>query len=513
MRRSRALQAVTATQMVLLLFANGCSTPPPRLVRATWVAGTVAPEFDPHGPSDPLRESLERALARGLTDLDADDRVQPALAERWVWSADRCTLRFELRPDLRFADGSPVLADHIREALLAGLARTDHRRSAHLLAAVRGVGSRSRRDATPVGIEARDARTLVLTLTRPDPMLPAKLALPGMSAPWRQDSAGWAGASGCGPYRVLRAEGERALWLVKHASASGAMASVDTLEVRFESAAARVRSRMREGAADVVWPLPPPLLTADPPPGYERVQWAARPERRLVLVLRQDRPPFSRPDRRLTLLRAADVRGLAEMLGPAAGPVGEWLPGGGATAPLGPAALRRESAAGLSEVPRSFHFRLGFDADGPAARIASRLEERFGGIGLYVELAPLRGERRARQMRAGDGPEALLVECRAFFPGAAEALAPYVESPSGVPLAGFRTGWRPRDLAAALGDPGPLDPVRARERMEEERSLLPIARLDWTRAQRTGAVGVRSHPRFGLEYTDLRQVVGADIGH
>ncbi len=521
MRRSRRAHALAFAALLFVCCASGCTPPPAAPTRATWLAAAPAPAFDPHGPSDPLRESLERAVGRGLTDLDSSDAVLPALAEHWQWSADRCTLRFVLRGGLRFADDSLVTAAHVREALLAGLARTDHRRSTHLLAAVRGVGVRPRRGAppAPIGIEAPDARSLVFTLTRPDSLLPAKLALPGVSTPWHVTGEGWEGAAGCGPYRVLRAEGARALWLVRRTSGGMADATVDTLEVRFEPSAARVRARLRDASVDAVWPLPPPLLAGDPPPGYALVRWATRPERRLVLVLRQDRPPLTRPDRRRVLLRAAEGRGLAEALGPSASAVREWVPGGGATAPLRPPAVRREGAgreqaAGPSpESARSFHVHLGFDADGAAARLAPRLEERFGAAGVYVEPMPLRGDRRATRLRAIDGPEAMLVEVQTLFPGAAEALAPFAESETGVPLGGFRTGWRPRDLAGALVGAEPLDPALARLRLEEAQSVLPIARLDGSRLARVGSAGARSHPRFGLEYTDLRRGGSVDFGH
>lgn len=512
-RCPHALSRALLRSLVLVCLLGGCAAPPPVPVRATWVASVAPPTFDPHGPSDLVRESLERALGRGLTDLDSNDTVVPALARRWWWSADRCTLRFQLHPGLRFSDDSLLLASHVREAILAGLARTDHRRSAHLLAAVRGVVVRRARVPEPIGVIAVDATTLEFTLTRPDSMLPAKLALPGVSTPWRVTAGGWGEVVGCGPYRVIRVDGADRLTLVRRPFPGRARATVDTLEVRFVASAARVRSLLRDGATDVVWPLPSPLMATDPPKGYSAVRWPATPERRLVLVLREDRPPLTRADHRLAMLRAVEPRTLLPALGHSSAAVSEWLPGGGGAAPLRPAPVRSEGATAAQDSRRSFHVRLGYEADGAGSRVAAILEERFAAAGLYVRLQPLRGASGAAMMRAPDGPEALLVTVQPLFPGLADALASFADSPSGVGLHGFRTGWRPNDLLGVLSGADSLEPTQAMTRLEAERVALPIARLDWLRFERSGAAGARSDPRFGLEYTELRRVGVDDIGH
>lgn len=495
---------------IIVSATHGCTPPPERRVSEILVAGVPRPEFDPQGPPDPLRESLERALARGLTDVTEGGVVIPDLAEGWAWSADRCTLRFTLREGLRYPDDSLVTASHVRDALLAGLERTDHRRSAHLLAAVRGVGASRGRTRPPVGIEAPDARTLELTLTQPDSLLPLKLALAGISAPWRNLAGGWEGASGCGPYRLAARAGGTSLRLVRRETPLPSVATVDTLEVRFVPSAPRVRDLMRDAVPDAVWPLPPALLDADAPSGYRRLQVRPIPERRLVLVLRADRPPLNRLDRRLKLARVAESRSLLTRLGRTGAPVGEWVEGGGAAspvrvAPTEPATATRPRSSGGPAVPGSFHFRLAFDVDGAAARVAEALVERWAEEGIYVDREPIRRSRLALEALARSGPQALLVVVQPLLTGPAEAIAPYAESPAGVPLAGFRTGWRPRDLVPVFQGRESLGPAEARERLEEERVAIPIARLDWARMERGGGGGARSHPRFGLEYTELRE--------
>ena len=187
---ARPRSALAASLGLLLVLGAssgaGCAgRSPARGTSCVWVAGRPEPAFDPAGPPDPLRWSLERLLARGLVEEDSSGALVPGAAERWEWSADSLTLTFHLRPGLAFADGSPCASADFGRALVAGLGREDHGSRAWLLGAVSGVERvRAGRPLPPLGVETPDARTLVLRLARRDPLLLAKLALPGLGAPW-----------------------------------------------------------------------------------------------------------------------------------------------------------------------------------------------------------------------------------------------------------------------------------------------------------------------------------------
>lgn len=522
-RRSRTPIAIAIVIAAASLAAAACEPPPAPATRAAWLAAAPMPSFDPYGPPEPLRHALERLLARGLTDVDSSGAVVGALAESWTWSADRCTLRFRLRSGLTDANDSLITASDVRDAVLAGLARTDHRRAAHLLAAVAGVAAPRGRKSVAPGIRASDASTLEFTLTRPDSLLPLKLALPGLSAPWRTDTAAWLGAAGCGPYRVVAERHGRSLTLARRDSPLPAVATVDTLTIQFVRGAQPVRDRLRRREPDLVWPLPPDLLDADPPEGYVAGLAAARPERRLVLVLRADRPPLTQLDRRARLLADSESRGSLARLGRAAQPIEPPVSGaqrglGPRRPPPRPVAASPGLERGITRIrdrdaPGSFHVRLGYDADSPAARLAPLLEERWAERGLYAEREPLVGARVHERSMARDGPQAMLVLVQPPLEGPAEAIAPLVESARGVPMAGFRTGWRPRELEVALESGTGFDPEAARLRLEQDRVAAPLARLDWAWFERTGPPTARLHPRFGLEYTELRRPATAATGH
>src|SRR5262249_31214045 len=153
---------------------------------------------------------------------DSSGRIRSALADSIGVSADSLRWTFRLRRDLRFTDGSPVTSANVRDALVAGLAREDHATRAWLLSAVAGVRSGGAGRALPApGLALPDARTLVVTLARADRRLLEKLAVPGVSTPWKVRSGAWAQAVGVGPYRVAEDRAERSLTLVAAAPVAG----------------------------------------------------------------------------------------------------------------------------------------------------------------------------------------------------------------------------------------------------------------------------------------------------
>src|SRR5205814_6346914 len=109
-------------------------------------------------------------------------------------------------------------------------------------------------------IETPDARTLVLRLARPDPLLLRKLALPGVGVPWRafsSDSGDWKRAVGLGPYHVAASQAGKSLTLLRTDSTGGDPARPDTVQVRFVSGASRALWLMRNTRVDLLWPVPP----------------------------------------------------------------------------------------------------------------------------------------------------------------------------------------------------------------------------------------------------------------
>ena len=526
----RSRIAATILLVVVALACAGC-TPSPRARPTTfaWVAGKPEPSFDPQAPPDPVRWALGRLLSHGLVEEDSTGRILPAAAESIEISADRLSYTFHLRPRLTFVDGTPCGSGDFRVALESGLTRTDHITQAWLLAAVEGVERvrAGQRQRPADGIETPDSHTLVLRLTRPDSLLLRKLALPGVSAPWRSAGADsgpgsrWQGAVGLGPYRVAREEPGRQLVLARARGlrTPGASSAPDTISVRFVVGAARALALLRGGSADLVWPVPTGFSEFPLPAGCGEVVRPAFPIRRLLLVMRPDRPPTSKAEAREALAHALNHQELVQALSDSL-PDPPWLTG----APpfdfpaLDPEAVR--AALSRGEFGRSLHVLMSYDADGPAAEVASIMQGQWAGLGLYIDLHALRGPKLAAELIEG-GSHLLLVESQPLFDHFTAELAALVMPARGPGVGDFRTMWRSREFdpwlaprpparppnrpparigtAPAQVEPETLatPPMLAQQRLAEGMVVLPLARLPWRWVERGGPLPVGFHPHFG----------------
>ncbi len=131
-----------------------------------------------HGPAtlDPglLKSSgdaeIIRDLFEGLVELDTDLNVIPALARRWNVDQTGQLYRFELRPGLRWSDGTILTAHDVVFAWRRNLDPTTGAGLASSLLIVEGgeafyTGASS--DPTTIGIHALDDQTLEVTLAMP----------------------------------------------------------------------------------------------------------------------------------------------------------------------------------------------------------------------------------------------------------------------------------------------------------------------------------------------------------
>jgi len=499
-REGRSAIALLALAFALVAL-GGCGGRGAQRVTFHWWMARPAPGFDPDGPPDAPRAAVERLLTRSLVEEDTLGRPQLVAARGVTISPDRLRYTFELRNDLRFTDGSPCRSDNFRDALEAGLGRRDHSTREWLLGAVRGVDAvRAGRRLPELGIDTPDAHTLVLQLARPDTMLLAKLAVPGVTEAWakRDSAADWSHAVGLGPYRVVRSDALR-LTLV-----SDGRVGPDTVAIRFALGGPRARAQLRAGGVDLMWPCPPRLLDEGVAGPYRPATRAAVPARWVVLVMRADVPPTTKLAARRALAHGFPRAELPRVAGPGAREVQQWMPGSGP--PSFPNLDLNELQSWLErgKLGRSFHVTLAFEADGPSAEIARSLQGEWARHGLYVDLLPLRGRALREQMTAGQA-QALLLEYQALTDDAVGALAPLVMPIRGPAVGNFRTGWRTREfdpwLAPRRAAPA-LNAAYVERRLEEETIVLPLVDLSWVWLAREGGPRVSFHPRFGPSAAD-----------
>jgi ABC-type transport system substrate-binding protein len=499
------LRLAAPVLVALLPALCGCGAPRPAAVVVEWVVGQAAPAFDPQGPPDPVRWALERLLSRGLVAEDSAGAVVPAAAEWMRVSADGLVYTFHLRPGLAFGNGRACRAEDFRRALEAGVNRLDHSTCAWLLSAVAGMDKvRPGRPLPTLGITTPDPRTLVLRLARPDTLLPRKLALPGVGVPW---SAGREGVwrDGIGDYRVAGASPGR-LTLARRVADSGLP---DTIRVRFVSGGARARVLLRAGVPGIVWPLAPDLLDQPLPAGYHALVRAARPERRLLLILRADLPPTSRAPARHALGHGINRADLIAILRRSGQNRSGWLPGAGVfdfpTHDPGEvqAWLRR------GKLGRSLHAVMAYSSDGVGARLARPMQGQWARAGLDVELRPMAQPQPVTAWLRRGGAQLILAETQPLLDDPACDLAELVEPRGRPPVGGLRTGWSTREFDRWISGSArePLDARWAQQRLAEERIVLPLAALPWVWIERNGG-GESFHPRFGPEIEAFRPPPG-----
>ena len=136
--------------------------------------------LDPHRYNLNLEEKILANLFEGLAVHDAHGRVVPGAASHWETSADGLTWTFHLRPDGRWSDGKPVVAEDFVFSFRRLLAPEMAASLAYFLYAIDGAEAvnAGQAPATRLGVTAVDAATLEIRLAQPFPFLAERLIYP-----------------------------------------------------------------------------------------------------------------------------------------------------------------------------------------------------------------------------------------------------------------------------------------------------------------------------------------------
>ncbi len=150
--------------------------------------------LDPHRARTTEAMMVLRDLFECLTRLDKAAAPAPGAAESWSVSDDGLMYTFNLRANLKWSDGSPLVARHYA----AGLRRLVDPATASQYAQVIDVIANApdiiagRTGIEALGVTAQDDRTLLIRLSAPAPYLPGLLAHPPC-APLKLDSTATVG--------------------------------------------------------------------------------------------------------------------------------------------------------------------------------------------------------------------------------------------------------------------------------------------------------------------------------
>ena len=171
--------AAAALALCMVLGFTGCGkkkAPSAIRVDLSGRVNTLDPQYCTTTPERCLIKNCMEGLMRRMP----DGTVTEGCAERYDISENGLRYTFVLREGLTWSDGEPLTAQDFVFALrrMQGMPQTAARER---FAAVLGFG-----EGETLGVTAPDERTLIIRLTRADPLLPEKLAEPE-AFPCRED--------------------------------------------------------------------------------------------------------------------------------------------------------------------------------------------------------------------------------------------------------------------------------------------------------------------------------------
>ena len=190
--RCRPASVLVTWGLALLVAACGPGADPGAGREAGTARGTTAdivlrrangPEpdtLDPQRAEDESSRDIIRDLYEGLVGEAPDGELVPGAAESWEVSADGLSWTFVLRPDGRWSNGDPVVAEDFAAGFRRALDPATASSSAALLALLEGAPEiiAGERPPDTLGVAALDARRLQVRLRSPTPYLLGLLTNP-----------------------------------------------------------------------------------------------------------------------------------------------------------------------------------------------------------------------------------------------------------------------------------------------------------------------------------------------
>ena len=174
------LAAIIAALIAALAGRHGDVPPETRTVVLRRGNGAEPESLDPHSARSEAALTILRDLYEGLTEIGPDGAPVLAAADHCEISADGTTYQFHLRQPAHWSNGEPLVAEDFAAAWRRLVDPRTRAQYAQLLAPVLGAEaiSAGMAAASTLGVNAVDAATLVVRLTRPTAYFLSVLAHP-----------------------------------------------------------------------------------------------------------------------------------------------------------------------------------------------------------------------------------------------------------------------------------------------------------------------------------------------
>jgi len=325
---------------------------------------------------------LTRAgVLEGLTKIDFDSKLQPALAVSWK-RTDPLTWEFTLRKGVTFQNGSAVDAASAAQAL------------AHLLKTTAPPSAFSPKKFTSV--EAVGADVVRIHTKKPNPLVPLNMASPntGILAPSAyQGSKINPVGTATGPFVITKYNSGQALFLKRNDKYWGTPAKLADAEMRFIPDGGVRSTQLQNGEAQIATQVPVAQITQLKSDSKVAVDTLSLP-RTTTMYINNQKAPFTDVRVRQAIQDAIDTTALSAGIGggtvqPAAGPFAPSEPW--AVPKLSPVAYNPDQAKSLLAQagvdPRSLTINHWAITERPElADVATAIQSMLKKIGVTVKI-------------------------------------------------------------------------------------------------------------------------------
>jgi oligopeptide transport system substrate-binding protein len=498
--------------------------PPPRKGGGVAIALVEPASLDPGRAVSPEELLLAANLFDGLTALDGQGAVRPAVAASWTADQRRQRWEFKLRADAKFAGGTAVQAADFKFAwerlVRPGGAGASRRHLGDLLAEVAGYHQLAAGGASGLaGVTAPDPATLVVELRRPLADFAAVVAHPRLAPVPRglvaRDPAGFAAKPpGNGPFALSAplAAG-KPLELVRNPAWAGRPAWLDKVRVDLVPDAQTGWLEFQDGLVQFA-PVPLDQVAAAAsvygraPDGRTRPGLLQGPELTTwSLGFDVRAKPFDDPRVRRAVSLALDRARIAAVFGGSWAPATALVPDGVPGArPAACAACTRDPVQAKALAAAGAPFTLVVPDDPVDRRVAALVAAQLASAGLKARVDPVDPEGYLTRLRR-PGLQAFALVWTADHPRQDAFLFPQFAATGGDNLTRFRNPAVDQLLTQARATAD--DPARTTLYQQAEDALLtqlPVVPVLWQRHAAALAPGLRGFDLTPQGVVDLAEV-------